>query len=80
MLGARGAFGSSLSEPRSYNEAEVEFSFNQTTLILPTLAIGSQGFLEAENIRIDWLVGFREGKGFHFIYSPTNFIADFLTY
>ena len=80
MLGARGAFGSSLSEPRSYNEAEVEFSFNQPTLILPTLAIGSQGFLEEENIRIDWLVDFGEDIGFHFINSPTNFIADFLTY
>ena len=34
MLGARGAFGSSLSEPRSYNEAEVEFSFNQPTIDL----------------------------------------------
>ena len=64
MLGARGAFGSSLSEPRSYNEAEVEFSFNHTTIILQTLAIGSQGFLEAENIRIDWLVDFGEGIDF----------------
>ena len=34
MLGARGAFGSSLSEPRSYNEAEVEFSFSQPTIDL----------------------------------------------
>ena len=44
------------------------------------MAIGSQGFLEEENIRIGWLVDFGEDIDFHFIYSPTNFIADFLTY
>ena len=58
MLGARGAFGSSLSEPRSYNEAEVEFSFNQPTIDFTNLGDRESG-IPGREYQIGWLVDLR---------------------